>query len=66
MNPRSNMAIHVMAALMDVAATNYSEPCQDVDMDTGREAPWKVRLYGANKDRRAARKKRAKKLGRRR
>ena len=49
-----------------LGAVANAEPCgPDVEV-TPDSAPWKVRLYGANKDRRASRKKRAKKLGRRR
>lgn len=58
-------AVSLMALLMS-QPTVLSEPCQDTGEVVEPEAPWKVRLYGANKDRRAARKKRAKKLGRRR
>lgn len=48
------------------AAVSNAEPCGPEPEDNPDSAPWKVRLYGANKDRRASRKKRAKKLGRRR
>lgn len=46
--------------------TGDVETVQAEDELTPNPTPWKVRLYGANKDRRAARKKRAKKIGRRR
>lgn len=54
----------VTANLGSVVAN--SETCGPDEEVRPEDAPWKVRLYGANKDRRAARKKRAKKLGRRR
>lgn len=47
------------------AVVSNSETCGPEVEDRPQDAPWKVRLYGANKDRRAARKKRAKKLRRR-
>lgn len=63
MNAR-NRAVSLMALLLS-QPTVLSEPCRDTTVEP-EETPWKVLLYGANKDRRAARKKRAKKLGRRR
>lgn len=69
MNSRSSFATTLLGALLSVHGdtVNFSdEPCQDLTSVDREEAPWKVRLYGANKDRRAARKKRTKKLGRRR
>ena len=53
----------VTANLGSVVAN--SEICGPDEEVRPEDAPWKVRLYGANKDRRAARKKRAKKLRRR-
>lgn len=49
-----------------LGTTVNAEPCGPEAEDSPDSAPWKIRLYGANKDRRASRKKRAKKLGRRR
>lgn len=65
---KTKLAMSIMAVLMSQTqrGVNYSEVCQPEQEDQPREAPWKVRLYDANKDRRAARKKRAKKIGRRR
>ena len=64
---KTKLAVSIIALLSaTTGGVNYSEPCGPDAEDQPREAPWKVRLYDANKDRRAARKKRAKKIGRRR
>lgn len=55
----------LVAANLGSVVANSETMGPDVEA-TPDSAPWKVRLYGANKDRRASRKKRAKKLGRRR
>lgn len=56
----------VLGAVLLSAPTMMPEVCQPEVEREPDPCPWKVRLYGANKDRRAARKKRTKKLGRRR
>lgn len=69
MPKQSRFAVAIMSVIASAMGTptNVSdEPCQDLTSVDREEAPWKVRLYDANKDRRAARKKRAKKIGRRR
>lgn len=63
---------HLGRTLLALVAANLgcvvvnAEPSGPEPEDNPDSAPWKIRLYGANKDRRASRKKRAKKLGRRR
>ena len=58
-------------AIISLMAASYggqvtSETCgPEIEYNEDR-TPWKLRLHGANKDRRAARKKRTKKLNRRR
>ena len=63
---RDNLAITTLTILAaqygGVSNSEVSGP--EVETDP-HAAPWKIRLYGANKDRRVARKKRAKKLRRR-
>lgn len=53
----------MLASPTFVPSAEVCGPDEDPHVDP---TPWKTRLYGANKDRRASRKKRAKKLGRRR
>lgn len=67
MNAQSRLPVSILTILSaqygGLASTEVCGPEQEASPDA---APWKLRLHGANKDRRAARKKRAKKLNRRR
>ena len=67
MNVRNKAGYALLSLVVShLGAVVNAETCGPDVEDHPQDAPWKVRLYGANKDRRAARKKRAKKLGRRR
>lgn len=56
-----------LLAMLGKAAEEPQENYQDLTaVEPKDSAPWKVRLHDANRDRRASRKKRAKKLNRRR
>ena len=63
-SPKVKLALG--AILLSTPTVLFSEVCGPDEETNENPTPWKTRLYGANKDRRAARKKRAKKLGRRR
>lgn len=67
-SPKTSLAVSILAVISSQlgGGVNFSESCGPEVEDSPNAAPWKTRLYGANKDRRASRKKRAKKLGRRR
>lgn len=67
-SPKTSLSASILAIITSQlgGVANSSESCGLELEDSPDAAPWKVRLYGANKDRRAARKKRSKKLGRRR
>lgn len=60
------MGIPGVIALNLKTTVNCAEPFQADHEPDPDPTPWKTRLYGVNKDRRASRKKRAKKLARRR
>ena len=68
MSVRNKLAVSILTILATqygglAASTEICGPEAEINPDS---TTWKVRLHGANKDRRAARKKRAKKLNRRR
>ncbi len=65
-SPRTKLVLGAILLSLPSVTHNYVETVQAEDELTPDPTPWKTRLYGANKDRRASRKKRAKKLGRRR
>ncbi len=66
MNPNGKLLLGCVAAIL---STDYPSNYETVGPEAEKgeiTEPWRLRLHGANKDRRAARKKRAKKLSRRR
>lgn len=65
-SPKVKLVLGAILLTLPTIASNYAESVQAEDELTPNPTPWKTRLYGANKDRRAARKKRSKRLGRRR
>lgn len=65
MNPKGKILLGVIGTILSTEyPSNHETVGQEVEKDEIAE-PWRLRLHGANKDRRAARKKRAKKLNRR-
>jgi hypothetical protein len=65
MSPRTKLVLGAVLLSLPTLVCNPESVQAEAEL-TPNPTPWKTRLYGANKDRRAARKKRAKKLGRRR